>query len=50
MVISRRRFAENLEEMHGIKKKAREGDAKLLFLLIKYANFMALSLQSHRRS
>ena len=43
MVISRRRFAENLKEMHGIKK-AREGRAKLLFLSIKYANFVASSL------
>ena len=48
MVISRRGFAENLEEMHGIKKKAREERAKLLFLLIKYANFVASSLQSRR--
>ena len=46
MVISRRRFAENSKEMHGIKKKAREGRAKLLFLSIKYANFVAWSLQS----
>ena len=36
MVISRRRFAENLKEMHGLKK-ARAGRAKLLFLAIKYA-------------
>ena len=47
MVISRRRFAENVKEMHGIKK-ACEGRAKLLFLSIKYANFVALSLQSRR--
>ena len=30
--------------------KAREGRAKLLFLLIKYAKFVALSLPSRRRS
>ena len=47
MVISRRRFAENLKEMHGIKK-AREGRAKLLFLSIKYVNFMVSSLESRR--
>ena len=41
MVISRRRFAENLKETHGINKQAREGRAKLLFLSIKYANFVA---------
>ena len=29
-------------------KKAREGRAKLLFLSIKYANFVASSLQSRR--
>ena len=29
-------------------KKAREGRAKLLFLLIKYARFVASSLQSRR--
>ena len=29
-------------------KKAREGHAKLLFLTIKYANFVASSLQSRR--
>ena len=51
MVISRRRFTENIKEMHGIeekKNKAREGRAKLLFLAIKYANFVASSLQSRR--
>ena len=48
MVISRRRFSEKLKEMHGIKKKAREGRAKLLFLSIKYTNFVASSLQSCR--
>ena len=32
------------------KKKAREGRAKLLFLFIKYAKFVALSLTSRRRS
>ena len=48
MVISGRRFAENLEEMDEIKKKAREGRAILLFLLIRYANFVASSLQSLR--
>ena len=47
MVISRRRFAENLKEMHGIEK-AREGRAKLLLFAIKYANFVALSLRSRR--
>ena len=31
-------------------KKAREGRAKLLFLFIKYAKFVALSLLSRRRS
>ena len=31
-------------------KKAREGRAKLLFLFIKYAKFVALSLLLHRRS
>ena len=30
--------------------KAREGRAKLLFLFIKYAKFVALSLPSRRRS
>ena len=42
MVISRRRFAENLKEMQGIKKKAREGRAKFLFLSIKYANLLLI--------
>ena len=49
MVISRRRFAENLKEMHGIKKK-REGRAKLLFFSIKYANFVASSLQDDNKN
>ena len=31
-------------------KKAREGRAKLLFLVIKYAKFVALSLPSRRGS
>ena len=31
-------------------KTAREGRAKVLFLLIKYAKFLALSLPSRRRS
>ena len=31
-------------------KKAREGRSKLLFLFIKYAQFVALSLLSRRRS
>ena len=31
-------------------KKAREGCAKLLFLFIKYAHFVALSQPSRRRS
>ena len=31
-------------------KKAREGHAKLLFLFIKYAKFVALSLPLRRRS
>jgi len=30
--------------------KAREGRAKVLFLVIKYAKFMALSMSSRRRS
>ena len=30
--------------------KAREGRAKVLFLFIKYAKFVALSLSSRRRS
>ena len=46
MVISRRRFAENLREMREIKKKGLEGRAKLLFLAIKYANFVA-NLSNH---
>ena len=51
MVILRRRFVENLKEMHGIKKKkAREGRAKVLFLLIKYAKFLLFLLKSRRRS
>ena len=33
-----------------IKQKAREGRAKVLFLFIKYAKFVALSLPSRRRS
>ena len=45
MAISRRRFAENLKKCTELKK-AREGRAKLLFLSIKYANFVASSLQS----
>ena len=32
------------------KKCTREGRAKVLFLLIKYAKFVALSLPSRRRS
>ena len=40
MVISRGRFAEKEKEIHR-NKKAREGRAKLLFLAIKYANFVA---------
>ena len=31
-------------------KTAREGCAKLLFLVMKYVKFVALSLQSRRRS
>ena len=31
-------------------KKAREGRAKVLFFIIKYAKFVALSLPSRRRS
>ena len=31
-------------------KTAREGRAKLLFLIMKYVKFVALSLQSRRRS
>ena len=31
-------------------KKAHEGRAKILFLFIKYAKFVALSLLSRRRS
>ena len=34
-------------EMHG-NKKGREGRAKVLFLLIKYANFVASSLPRRR--
>ena len=49
MVISRRRFAENGKEMSEIIT-AREGRAKALFLFIKYAKFVALSLPSRRRS
>ena len=33
-----------------IIKKTREGRAKLLFLFIKYAKFVAFSLPSRRRS
>ena len=50
MVISCRRFAENRKEVYRNKKKAREGRAKLLFLFIKYVNFVALSPPSRRRS
>ena len=49
MVISRRRFAENGKEMYGNKKKAREGLSKLLFLVIKYAKFVVVSLPWRRR-
>ena len=48
MVISRRRFAENGKEMYRNKKRAREGRAKLLFLFVKYANYVALSPPSRR--
>jgi len=49
MVISRRRFADNGKEMHR-EKKAREWRTKLLFLFVKYAKFVALSLLSRRTS
>ena len=44
MANSRRRLAENLKEMHGIKKKAREGRAKLLFL-----SFISMQILWRRR-
>ena len=50
MVISRRRFAENKKDMHKNKKKAREGCANVLFLLIKYVNFVESFLPLRRRS
>ena len=50
MVISRRRFAENEKDMHKNKKKARDGRANVLFLLIKYANFVESFLPLRRRS
>ena len=47
MVIWRHKFAEKEKEMYRNKKKtAREGRAKLLFLFIKYAKFVALLLLS----
>ena len=50
MDISRRRFAENEKGMQKNKKKAREGRANVLFLLIKYANFVESFLPLRRRS
>ena len=40
--------ASKTREMHG-NKKGREGRAKVLFLFIKYANFVASSLPRRRR-
>ena len=50
MVISRRRFAENEKGMHKNKKKAREGRANVLLLLIKYAYFVESFRLLRRRS
>ena len=51
MVISRSTFAENGKEMYRNEKKHAKGmRAKLLFLVIKYAKFMALLLSARRRS
>ena len=49
MVISRPRFAKDGKEMYR-NEKAHEGRAKILFLFIKYAKFVALLLLSRRRS
>ena len=38
------------KEIYRNKKKAREGRAKLLFFIIKYAKFVTLSLPSGRIS
>ena len=50
MVISRRIFAENEKDMHKNKKKARDGRANVLYLLIKYVNFVESFLPLRRRS
>jgi len=48
-VISGRRFAKNGKKCTEIII-AREGRPKVLFLFIKYAKFVALSLPSRRRT
>ena len=50
MDISSRRFGENEKGMQKNKKKARERRANVLFLLIKYANFVESFLPLRRRS